>query len=99
MATCDQRGNGWTAVLRRQPARMMEGRPGGGHTGTFEIICCDYGGHPGLDYSEVPAELRRVRGPYPIADGIAAYVTHVGPHQQPVHAACMGRWRMLADRR
>ena len=31
MATRDQRGDGWTVVLRRQPARMLEGRPEGGY--------------------------------------------------------------------
>ena len=33
------------------------------------------GSDPGLDYCEVSPELRRVRGPYPIANGIAAYVS------------------------
>jgi len=99
MATCDQRGDGWTVVLRRQPARIVEGWREGGHTDEFEIICCDYGDHPGLGYSEISPELRRVRGPYPIADGIAAYVTHVGMRRQPAHATCVGRGRTLADRR
>ena len=53
MATRDQPGDGWTAVLRRQPARMVEGRPEGGYTDLFEIICCDCGDHPYLDYCEV----------------------------------------------
>ena len=98
MATCDQRGDGWTVVLRRQPAPIVKGRPEGGHTDTFEI-CSDYGDHPELDYSEVPHELRRVRGPHRIADGVAEYVTHVGLHRQQARAACMGRGRTLADRR
>ena len=72
MATRDQPGDGWTAVLRRQPARIVEGRPEGGYTDLFEIICCDCGDHPYLDYSEVSPELQRIRGPYPMADGIAA---------------------------
>jgi len=75
--------HGWTTVLRRQPARIVEGRPEGGYTSAFEIICCDCGDHPDLDYCEVPPELRRVRGPYPIADGIAAYEKHVRLHPQP----------------
>jgi hypothetical protein len=33
-----------------------------------------------LDYREVSPELQRVRGPYPIADGITAYVQHAGQH-------------------
>jgi hypothetical protein len=65
MATRDQPGDAWTVVLRRQSARMIEGRPEGGSTDAFEIICCDYGDHPDQDYSEVSPELRRVRGPYP----------------------------------
>ena len=99
MATPEQPGDGWTAVLRRQPARMVEGRPEGGYTDLFEIICCDCGDHPDLDYCEVSPELQRFRGPYPIADGIAAYVEHLRLHDQPAGAASTGRARMLADRR
>jgi len=77
---------GWTVVLRRQPARMVEGRPEGGYTDAFEIICCECGDHPDLDYSQVSPELRRVAGPYPVADGISAYVKRVGLHQPgPCH--------------
>ena len=97
MATRDQPGNGWTVVLRRQAARIVEGRPEGGYTDAYEIVCCDCGDHPDLDYSEVSPELRRVRGPYPVADGIAAYVEHVGLHDQSAHPASMGRERMPAD--
>jgi len=99
MATRDQPGDGWTVVLRRQPARIVEGRPEGGYTDAFEIICCDCGDHPYLDYSEVSPELRGVRGPYPVADGITAYVEHVGLYHEPARAASMGRGPMLADRR
>jgi len=78
MVTRDQPGHGWTVVLRRQPVRIVDGRPEGGYTDAFEIVCCDCGDHPDLDYSEVRPELRQVRGPYSVADGIAAYVAHVG---------------------
>jgi len=99
MATREQPGGGWTAVLRRQPARMVEGRPEGGYTDLFEIICCDCGDHPYLDYSEVSPELRRVRGPYPIADGVSAYEEHLGLHHEPGRAPSMVRGRMPAGRR
>ena len=69
MATRDQPG---TVVLRRQPARMVEGRPEADCTDTFEIVCCDCDRHSDLDYSQVSPGLQRVRGPYPIADGIVA---------------------------
>jgi hypothetical protein len=62
MATCDQPGGGWTVVLRRRPARVVEGRPEGGYTDAFEIICCDCGDHPDLDYSEVSPERQRSAG-------------------------------------
>jgi hypothetical protein len=91
MATRDQRGDGWTVVLRRRPARMLEGRPEGGYTDLYEIVCCDCGDHPYLDYREVSPELQRVRGPYPVADGITAYVRHVRLYHQPAHAASMAR--------
>jgi hypothetical protein len=91
MVTRDQPGDGWTVVLRRQPVRMVEGRPEGGYTDAFEIICCDCGDHPDLDSCEVAAELQRIRGSYPIADGVAAYEKHLGLHRQPARAASMGR--------
>jgi len=91
MATRDQPGDGWTVVLRRQPARIVEGRPEGGYTDAFEIICCDCGDHPDRNYSEVSPELQQVRGPYPIADGVAAYEKHLGRHRQPARAASMRR--------
>jgi hypothetical protein len=106
MMTRDQPGHGWTVVLRRQPVRIVAGRPEGGYNDAFEIVCCDCGDDPDLDYSEVPLELRQVRGPYSVADGIAAYLAHVGLyHQQapavsmaPAPAATMERARMPADR-
>jgi hypothetical protein len=80
MATHDQPVHGWTVVLRRRAVHMVEGRPEGGYTDQYEIVCCDCGDHPYLDYREVSPELQRVRGPYPIADGITAYVQHAGQH-------------------
>ena len=76
----DQAGLGWTVVLRRQPVRIVKGWPEGGYTDAYELVCCDCGDHPGLDYREVPAELQRIRGPYQFAEGIAAYQTHVQQH-------------------
>jgi hypothetical protein len=99
MATPDQSGHGWTVVLRRQPARIVDGRPEGGYSDAFELICCDCGDDPGLDYCEVAPELQRVRGPYPIAAGVAAYEMHVGWHQQREAAHRPGMMTELADRR
>jgi hypothetical protein len=73
-------GHGWTLVLRRRPMRIVDGRPEGGYTDDFEIICCDCGDDPGLDYREVSRELQRIRGPYPAAAGITAYVIHDRRH-------------------
>jgi hypothetical protein len=70
---------------------MVEGRPEGWYTDLFEIVCCDCGDHPGLDYSEVSPVLQRVRGPYPIADGITAYVMHLRLRHQPTHATSLVR--------
>jgi hypothetical protein len=72
-----QAGPGWTVVLRRKPARIVQGHPEGGYTDAYELVCCDCGDNPDLDYREVSPELRRVRGPYSIADGVAAYGRHV----------------------
>jgi hypothetical protein len=71
-------GPGWTVVLRRQPVRIVAGQAEGGYTDEFEIICCDCGDDPGRDYREVSPALQRIRGPYPIASGITAYVQHGG---------------------
>ena len=73
----DQAGLGWTVVLRRQPVRIVEGWQEGGYTDVYELVCCDCGDHPGLDYREVPAELQRIRGPYRFAEGVAAYQLHI----------------------
>jgi len=75
-----QPGPGWTLVLRRRPVRMVEGRPEGGYTDVFELICCSCGDDPDLDYREVSAGLQRIRGPYPIAAGASAYEEHAAWH-------------------
>ena len=80
MATRDQCRDGWTVVLGRQPARIVDGRVEGPYTGAFEIICCHCGDGLGLEYSQVSPRLQLIRGPYPIKDGIAAYETHLSLH-------------------
>ena len=81
MTANGQSGLGWTVVLRRMPVRIVAGQPEGGYTDAFEIVCCDCGDDPDLDYREVSPELQRIRGPYhPIADGVAAYEKHVESH-------------------
>ena len=81
MATSDPSESSWTVVLRRQPGRLVEGQPEGGYPDMYEIICCDCGDDPGLDYREVSPRLQLVRGPYPIAPGVAACEQHLRPHQ------------------
>jgi hypothetical protein len=83
MRTLDRPGHGWTVVLGRQPVRLIEGEPEGGYTDAFEIICCHCGDDPDLDYRDVSSEMQQIRGPYPIAAGVAAYKKHVGQHPQP----------------
>ena len=99
MATHGQRGDGWTVVLRRQPARIVEGQPEGGYADVFELICCDCGDDPDLDYREVSPKLQLVRGPYPVADGVAAYEHHRGLHQRLGVPTGQVPWPMLADQR
>jgi hypothetical protein len=99
MADREPRVDGWTVVLRRQPVRIVEGRADGGYADVFELICCDCGDDPDLDYREVSPRLQLVRGPYPVAAGVAAYEQHCRLHQQPGVPAGWGRWPMLADRR
>ena len=40
----------------------MEGRPEGGYTDVLELICCDCGDHPDLDYRDVTLEYRAATG-------------------------------------
>jgi hypothetical protein len=76
MQTHDEPALGWTLVLRRQPVRLVEGCPDGGYTDSYELICCDCGDDPDLDYRDVSPRLRRIRGPYQFSAGIAAYRQH-----------------------
>ena len=71
---------GWTVVLRRQPARIVAGQPEGGYSSMFEIVCCYCGDHPDLDYRDVSPQLQRIRGPYQVAAGVAAYGNHLRRH-------------------
>jgi hypothetical protein len=74
-----QPGHGSAAFLRTQPARSVDGRIiHGGCTGVYELICPDCGDDPGLDYSEVAPRLQWLRGPRPMAGGLAAYHQHLG---------------------
>jgi hypothetical protein len=76
-----RRALGWTLVLRRQPARIVDGEPRG-YADAFELICCDCGDDPDLDYHHVSPGLQQIRGPYPVAAGIAAYEQHARRHRR-----------------
>ena len=91
MATRDQPRHGWTVVLRRQPARIVDGHTEGPCTDLWEIICCDCGDDPDLDYREVAPRLQLVRGPYPLTVGVAAYEQHLHLRHQPPHAGHVRR--------
>jgi hypothetical protein len=71
-------GHGRTAVLRRRPVRIVDGRMEGGYTSAFEFICPSCGDHPYVDFREVPPQLQRLRGPYVLEAGLAAYEEHLG---------------------
>ncbi|HXZ69413.1 MAG TPA: hypothetical protein VEH31_00910 [Streptosporangiaceae bacterium] len=64
---------------------MVDGQPQGGYTDAFELICCDCGDNPDLDYRDISPELQQIRGPYPIAAGIRAYDKHVRHHKRASH--------------
>lgn len=71
-------GHGGTAVLRRQQVLIVDGRPERRYAGAFELICCECGDNPYLDYSQISPRLRQIRGPYTITAGLAAYEQHLG---------------------
>jgi hypothetical protein len=66
----------FTAILRRQ--RVPPDRLEDSYSAAFEIVCRDCGDRPDLDYSQVSPRLQRLRGPYPIEAGLAAYKEHIG---------------------
>ena len=76
MQTYHEPAPGWTLVLRRQPVHLVEGLPEGGYTDAYELVCCDCGDNPGLDYRDVSPDLQRIRGPYRFSAGIEAYAQH-----------------------
>jgi len=91
---------GWTLVLRRQPVRIVDGRPEGGYTNAYELICCDCGDDPDLDNRDISPDLQRLRGPYRFSAGIEAYRRHdrLRHGQRPIPAASGTRKRTgLAD--
>ena len=61
-----------------QPARIVDGRIQGGYNDVYELICPSCGDRPDLDYFEVPARLRWLRGPRTLEEGLAAYHGHLG---------------------
>jgi hypothetical protein len=76
---------------------MVEGQRQGGYTDLYEIICCDCGDNPYLDYREVSPKPQRIRGPHPIAVGVTAYKEHVQQH--PGEQAIPPAMRSNADNR
>jgi hypothetical protein len=82
-----QLGHGKTASLRRQPARIVDGRMEGGYTDVFELICPSCGDHPYLDYSDVRPRLQSLRGPHTLEAGLAAYERHLGLLSRPPEAS------------
>jgi hypothetical protein len=77
LAPVDQSAEIPQSFLRRQPGRIVEGRFEGGYTDAFEVICYGCGDNPHLDYSEVSPRLQRIRGPYTMHEGFAAYKEHL----------------------
>ena len=77
MKALEKPAPGWTVVLRRQAAPLVTGRPERDYTDAYELICCDCGDDPDLDYRDAAHDIQRIRGPYTLAAGIAAYGQHV----------------------
>lgn len=81
-----QPGHGRTVSLRRQSVWSARDRVAR-RTGAFEVICCDCGDHPNLDYSVIPPRLQQIRGPYSLEAGIAALARHLGLAPAPREAS------------
>jgi hypothetical protein len=67
--------------LRRWSASVPDGRLEDDRTGEHELVCVDWGDAPEWSYREVPRQLQRVRGPYPLKTGIEAFVEHRESHR------------------
>ena len=68
-----------TAILRAQPARMIDGHADGGYTGQYEVICPACGDDPNPSYHQVPRDLQQLRGPSEsLASALAAFHLHIG---------------------
>ena len=65
--------------MQRRPVRIVDGRPEGGYTSRYELICPSCGDNPYLDFLDVPAQLQWLRGPWTLGAGLAAYDEHIGP--------------------
>jgi hypothetical protein len=74
-------GRGWTATLRRQRARGVNGQPDVIYTSAFEIICRGCGDDPRWDFQDVPSRLQRLRGPYWLTTGVTEYQAHLAWHE------------------
>jgi hypothetical protein len=74
-------GHDWAMVLRRQAARTADGQPTGRYTDAFEVICRDCGDDPRWAYRNLPHRLQRIRGPYWMEAGVAAYEAHFEWHE------------------
>jgi hypothetical protein len=78
-----QPGHDRKASVRRQPARIADGRVEGGYTGVFELICPGCGDNPYVDNAEIPPRLQRLRGPLTLEAALEAYDKHLGPLPGP----------------
>ncbi len=99
MAADDQPGDRRTARPGRRRDRMVADRPEGGHAAAHQMMSCACRDDPGVDDGAVPPELQQIRGPCPIAAGVAVPAAGLRLRRQP-EAACSPGWRqMLGERR
>lgn len=71
----------WMIGLRRRPAGLSVNHQDG-DPGMFEIICRMCGDDPALDYRQVSAELRQIRGCYPLRIGLVPFFQHQEFHDR-----------------
>jgi ATP/maltotriose-dependent transcriptional regulator MalT len=90
----------WMIGLRRRPAGLSVNHQDGG-ADMFEIICRMCGDDPALDYRQVSAELRQIRGCYPLRIGLVPFFQHQEFHDRAESRSGSGLPRSLrqaADR-
>jgi hypothetical protein len=86
------------AVERTLAARIVDGRPEGGYTDNFELICCRCGDDPDGVTARSQPSFRQSAGPTCVRRALR-HIKHVRRHPQSAGTTNPARRPMLVERR